>query len=106
VVQRPRRWLELRLQHYAVTVQEDVIARSPEAVKSHVMAGLGWGFASKHSVRSEVAAGHLVIVPVADWNCRRTFCGVHRRNHPLGLAQQKFLEMAQSVEKELAPSAA
>jgi DNA-binding transcriptional LysR family regulator len=91
--------------HYGVTVQENVIAGSPEAVKRHVMAGLGWGFASKHSVRSEVATGQLVIVPVADWNCRRTFCAVHRRNHPLSLAQQKFLEVARSLETEFAASA-
>ena len=74
-----------------------MIVSSPEALKRHVAAGVGWGFASKCSITHEVAADHLAIVGIVDWECKRTFSAVHRKSFQLSPAQQKFVAIAQSL---------
>jgi DNA-binding transcriptional LysR family regulator len=72
-------------------------AGSPEAVKRYVAAGVGWGFASKHSVATEITAQQLVVVPVEGWECRRTFYAIYRDGHRLTASQIAFSELAKSL---------
>jgi DNA-binding transcriptional LysR family regulator len=69
-------------------------------MKRHVTAGIGWGFASKCSIAAEVARGQLAIVPIEGWDCRRTFCVVHRKDFRLTQSQLAFVELAQRPELE------
>jgi DNA-binding transcriptional LysR family regulator len=68
-----RQHIEQYLQRRGLTVQTAINVGSPEAVKRYVAAGVGWGFASKHSVMTEVASGQLAIVRIEGWDCRRVF---------------------------------
>jgi LysR family transcriptional regulator, low CO2-responsive transcriptional regulator len=71
---------------------------SPEAVKRYVAAGVGGGFASKHSVVTEVAVGKLEIVSTEGWDCRRVFYAVHRKGYRLSASQRGFIELAQTLK--------
>jgi DNA-binding transcriptional LysR family regulator len=93
-----RQSTEEYLKRHGLAVKSNLTVGSPEAVKRHVAAGLGWGFASRGSVTEEVAAGRLMIVPIKGWDCRRIFYATHRKDHRLNLCQKKFLEIAQSIE--------
>jgi DNA-binding transcriptional LysR family regulator len=74
-------------------VQVAMVVGSPEAVKRHVAAGVGFGFVSRLSVAAEVTAGQLVIVGVQGWECRRKFSVVYRQTEPLSLPQEAFLDL-------------
>ena len=93
-----RQLTEEYLKTHGLAVKSSLTVGSPEAVKRHVAAGLGWGFASRASVIEEVAAGRLTIVPIEGWDCRRTFFATYRTSHPLSTCQKKFLQLARSVE--------
>jgi DNA-binding transcriptional LysR family regulator len=86
--------IERTLRSHGVTIREVAVVGSPEAVKRHVAAGLGWGFASKASVTTELASRRLAVVPVREWQCFRTFCAVYRTGYRLSPAQSQFLELA------------
>ncbi len=100
-----QRHVEACLQKNALNVQTAMIVGSPAAVKRHVAAGIGWGFASKLSVVAEVAAGHLVIIPVNGWDCRRTFHAVHLDGYRLSPLQQDFIMISQRmpIPQEMLP---
>jgi DNA-binding transcriptional LysR family regulator len=66
---------------------------SNEAVKRAVMGGSGIAILSRHALLSEVAAGHLAVVPVAGWDCRRDLFLVQRARHTLTRAEQAFLAL-------------
>jgi DNA-binding transcriptional LysR family regulator len=89
-----RAHIERTLRGHGVTIREAAVVGSPEAVKRHVAAGLGWGFASKASVTTELDLGRLAVVPVREWQCLRTFCAVYRTGYRLSPAQSQFLELA------------
>jgi len=72
---------------------------SPEAVKRYVAAGIGWGFASRHSVATEVAAGQLEIVKIDGWNCRRTFYAVLRNGYRVSGSQAGFIDLAKLLDQ-------
>ena len=93
-----RQHIEQYLQRRGLAVQTAMNVGSPEAVKRYVAAGVGWGFASKHSVMTEVAAGQLAIVRVEGWDCRRVFYAVHRKGYRLSVSQREFIELAQALE--------
>jgi DNA-binding transcriptional LysR family regulator len=89
------------LQERGLTVQVAMVVGSPEAVKRHVAAGVGFGFVSRHSVAAEVTAGQLVIVAVQGWECTRMFSVVYRKAEPLSLLQQAFLDLL--LQEQRAP---
>ena len=91
-----RQCVEQRLDQLGLTLETAMVAGSPEAVKRYVSVGSGWGFASRCSVLSEVAAGLLEIVPVSEWVCERTFFAVHRKDYRLNPSQQEFLNCARN----------
>jgi len=63
---------------------------SNEAIKQAVMAGLGLGVVSAHTVELELSAGALVILDVAHFPIRRQWYVVHRRDKPLSHAAEEF----------------
>ena len=93
-----RQHVEQYLQRRGLTVQPVMNVGSPEAVKRYVAAGVGWGFASRHSVVTEVAAGQLSIVRIEGWDCRRVFYAVHRKGYQLSASQKEFIELARTLE--------
>jgi DNA-binding transcriptional LysR family regulator len=66
---------------------------SNEAVKQAVVAGLGLGALSKHALRAELAAGQLRVLHVEDWDCRRGFYLIRRRDRRLTRPEVAFLEL-------------
>jgi LysR family transcriptional regulator, transcriptional activator of the cysJI operon len=90
-----RQHIEQSLLRRGLSVKTAMVVGSPEAVKRYVAAGVGWGFASKESIATEVATGQLAIVPTAGWDCRRVFYAVHRKGYRLSPPQQQFIEHAQ-----------
>lgn len=72
---------------------------SNEAVKQAVVARLGLGALSKLALRAELAAGHLCVLSVADWDCRRSFYLIRRQGKRLTRPESAFLELlGQPVE--------
>jgi len=67
---------------------------SNEAVKRAVRAGLGVGLLSRRAADSELVAGHLVVLDVPAWTCRRELYAIHRRDKRLTAAELAFLELA------------
>jgi DNA-binding transcriptional LysR family regulator len=59
-----------------------------------VWAGLGIGLLSRRAADSELAAGHLIVLDVAGWSCRRALYAIHRRDKRLTAAERRFLELA------------
>jgi DNA-binding transcriptional LysR family regulator len=66
---------------------------SNEAVKRAVEAGLGIGLLSTHSIEAERLAGLLVDLPIAGWNCSRSFWLIRRRDRVLTRAENAFLAL-------------
>ncbi len=66
---------------------------SNEAVKRAVEAGLGIGFLSTHAIEAERLAGLLVDLPLAGWNCPRSFWLIRRRDRSLTRAEHAFLAL-------------
>ncbi len=69
---------------------------SNEAVKRAVAAGLGVRILSAQSLDVDVRAGDVVILPCTDWECRRQFWLVQRRDRVSSRAERAFLELAGS----------
>ena len=69
---------------------------SNEAVKRAVRAGLGVGLLSRRAADSELAAGHLVVLDVPAWSCRRQLYAIHRQDKRLTAAESRFLELARA----------
>jgi hypothetical protein len=53
---------------------------------------------------SELAAGHLVVVPVEGWDCRRDLFLVQRASHTPTRAEQAFLALLSAFPPAKAPS--
>jgi DNA-binding transcriptional LysR family regulator len=66
---------------------------SNEAVKRAVIGGSGYAVLSRHALVSEFAAGHLALVPVQGWDCRRALYLVQRAAHTLTRAERAFLAL-------------
>ena len=69
---------------------------SNEAVKRAVRAGLGVGLLSRRAADSELAAGHLVVLDVPAWSCRRELYAIHRREKRLTAAERRFLDLTRA----------
>jgi DNA-binding transcriptional LysR family regulator len=76
---------------------------SNEAVKRAVMGGAGYAILSRHALVSELAAGHLAIVPVEGWDCRRDLYLVQRTLHTLTRAERAFIGLLAAVPDRPAP---
>lgn len=69
------------------------------AIKSAVMAGAGAAVLSRLAVGSELASGHLVLVPVSDLDLRRNLCAVWPQHlRPRGAAEE-LLSLARAGRK-------
>jgi DNA-binding transcriptional LysR family regulator/class 3 adenylate cyclase len=93
-----RQHIEQYLRSRGLNVTTIMTVSSPEAVKRYVAAGIGWGFVSRHSIATELAAGQLGIVMIEGWNCRRTFYAVLRSGYRLSEAQASFVELAKALD--------
>jgi len=71
---------------------------SGEAIKQGVMAGLGIGMLSTHSLKLELDTGLIAILDVEGLELRRQWHAVHLRGKKLSLAEQKFIEFLQSSD--------
>ena len=68
---------------------------SAEGIKQGVMAGLGIGVLSKHSLRLELDAGELVVLDVSGFPLRRRWYVSHREGKRLSRAALLFLQYLQ-----------
>ena len=76
----------------AVTIVPAMEVDSNETIKQAVMAGIGIGFLSLHTVRLELATGKLVQLPVQGLPLRRQWYVVRTRQRRLTPAASEFLE--------------
>lgn len=88
-----RKETEGHLAQLGITPRVAMELGSNEAVKRAVAAGLGIAAISRHAITAEVAAGHVVVVPVAGWSCRRQFRIIYRRGRRLTAHEQAFLAL-------------
>lgn len=72
---------------------ETIELGSNEAVKRAVSAGLGVGVLSTHTVRVDRQAGAVVALECADWDCRRQFWLIFRRDRLLTHAERAFIDL-------------
>ena len=63
---------------------------STAAVKACVRAGLGAAFVSDLAIVDEVAAGHLVVLPIEDFAVKRSFELIHRDEERMSPAGRAF----------------
>jgi LysR family transcriptional regulator, low CO2-responsive transcriptional regulator len=77
---------------HEVKVRHVMEADSNETIKQAVMAGIGLGFLSLHTVRPELAAGRLAVLDVFGLPLRRQWYVVHSRQRRLTPAAEEFLQ--------------
>ncbi len=65
---------------------------SNESIKQSVMAGMGIGFISAHTIAHEVATGHLAILDVEALPIKRQWFSVTRQNRAVSPAMAAFQE--------------
>ena len=75
-----------------ITINPIMETDSNETIKQAVMAGIGIGMLSLHTVRLEQAAGRLVTLPVAGLPLRRQWFVVRSRERQLTPASEEFLQ--------------
>jgi DNA-binding transcriptional LysR family regulator len=80
------------LADHDVRVRQVMEADSNETIKQAVMAGIGLGFLSLHTVRAELASGRLALLDVLGLPLRRQWFVVHSRKRRLTPAAQEFLQ--------------
>ena len=51
------------------------------------------GVLSAHSIAVDKQAGMINVIQCADWECRRTFWLIHRRDRLLTRAEHAFLQL-------------
>ena len=73
-----------------VTIHPVMEADSNETIKQSVMAGIGIGMLSLHTVRLELASGRMVALRVAGLPLRRQWFVVHTRQRRLTPAAEEF----------------
>jgi DNA-binding transcriptional LysR family regulator len=73
-----------------VKVRQVMEADSNETIKQAVMAGIGLGFLSLHTVRPEVAAGRIAVLDVHGLPLRRQWYVVHSSQRRLTPAAEEF----------------
>ena len=78
------------LRRHGLELASHMEMNSNEAIKQAVMAGLGLGVVSRHTVRLELAAGALVELPVEGFPLLRQWYLVHRADRPMSHAAREF----------------
>jgi DNA-binding transcriptional LysR family regulator len=76
---------------------------SNESIKQAVMAGLGVGFLSAHTIATEVELGHLVILDVVGTPVRRQWFAVSRSDRSLSPAMAAFKKFVTKRGGEFLP---
>jgi len=79
------------LGEHEVKVRQVMEADSNETIKQAVMAGIGLGFVSLHTVRAELAAGRIAVLDVLGLPLQRQWFAVHSRQRRLTPAAEEFL---------------
>jgi DNA-binding transcriptional LysR family regulator len=74
-----------------VKIRRVMEADSNETIKQAVMAGIGLGFVSLHTVRAELAAGRIAVLDVSGLPLQRQWYAVHSRQRRLTPAAEEFL---------------
>jgi DNA-binding transcriptional LysR family regulator len=96
IVREPGSGTRIAMDRYfadvGVTINPVMEADSNETIKQSVMAGIGIGMLSLHTVRLEQAAGRLVTLKVAGLPLRRQWFVVHTRQRRLTPAAEEFLQ--------------
>ena len=96
IVREPGSGTRIAMDRYfadvGVNVNAVMEADSNETIKQAVMAGIGIGMLSLHTVRLEQAAGRLVTLRVAGLPLRRQWFVVHSRQRRLTPAAEEFLQ--------------
>jgi len=96
IVREPGSGTRIAMDRYfsdaGVSIHPVMEADSNETIKQAVMAGIGIGLLSLHTVRLEQAAGRLVTLPVAGLPLRRQWFAVHSRQRRLTPAAEEFHE--------------
>ncbi|SPE30512.1 RuBisCO operon transcriptional regulator [Burkholderiales bacterium] len=96
IVREPGSGTRMAMDRYfadaGVTINPIMEADSSETIKQAVMAGIGIGLLSLHTVRLEQAAGRLVTLRVAGLPLRRQWFAVHSRQRQLTPSAREFLE--------------
>jgi len=87
-----RNAMDRYLVDHEVKVRHAMEADSNETIKQAVMAGIGLGFVSIHTVRPELAAGRLAVLDVFGLPLRRQWYVVHSRQRRLTPAAEEFLQ--------------
>ena len=64
-----------------------------EAVKRAVAVGLGVGILSTHTLSVDRRAGDVVTLRCRDWECRRQFWLIRRKDRLLAQTEQAFLQV-------------
>ena len=85
-----RRTMERYFGDHGVTVRTGMEMTSNETVKQAVMAGLGLGFLSLHTVGLELSAGRLRVLDVRELPVRRRWNLCARRDRKLSVAAEAF----------------
>jgi len=78
------------LRQHGLELASHMEMNSNEAIKQAVMAGLGLGVVSRHTVRLELAADALIELPVEGFPLLRQWYLVHREDRPLSHAAREF----------------
>ena len=96
IVREPGSGTRIAMDRYfldvGVTINPVMEADSNETIKQAVMAGIGIGMLSLHTVRLEQAAGRLVTLKVVGLPLRRQWFVVHTRQRQLTPAADEFLQ--------------
>lgn len=96
IVREPGSGTRIAMDRYfldvGVTIKPVMEADSNETIKQAIMAGIGIGMLSLHTVRLEQAAGRMVTLKVAGLPLRRQWFVVHTRQRRLTPAAEEFLQ--------------
>jgi len=96
IVREPGSGTRIAMDRYfadaGVTIDPIMEADSNETIKQAIMAGIGIGLLSLHTVRLEQAAGRLVTLRVAGLPLRRQWYAVHSRQRRLTPSAKEFLD--------------
>jgi len=96
IVREPGSGTRIAMDRYfldvGVTINPVMEADSNETIKQAIMAGIGVGMLSLHTVRLEQAAGRMVTLKVAGLPLRRQWFVVHTRQRRLTPAAEEFLQ--------------
>jgi DNA-binding transcriptional LysR family regulator len=94
IVREPGSGTRIAMDRYfadaGVRIKAVMEADSNETIKQAVMAGIGIGFLSLHTVRLELAAGRIAVLQVFGLPLRRQWYAVHSRQRQLTPAAAEF----------------